>query len=94
MHIDAPLKMLRVCNRRITCSSRSLFLPVVDNVNNDVIINECAEKQFQGKIVSKTSDGKCLLQSKDLLDVLQKVNAIKYENLIEFDLCAGENIFI
>ncbi|CAF4415082.1 unnamed protein product, partial [Rotaria sp. Silwood2] len=48
-----------------------------DNVNNENIIKKCAGKEFEGKINTKTSDNKFILESNDFLQILLETNAIK-----------------
>ena len=52
----------------------NLFLLVKTNVNNDTLVSG---KEFHGKIINKTIDGKFILESKDLLELLIGVNAIR-----------------
>jgi hypothetical protein len=49
---------------------------VVENVNKNSIIDKCASKEFNGKIIAKTSN-KFILESDDFLKLLLEINAIK-----------------
>ena len=46
-------------------------------MSTDRIVDNCAGKNFNGKISNKTSDGKFILESDDLLKLLLETNAIK-----------------
>ncbi len=46
-------------------------------MKNETIVNKCENKQFNGKILTKTSDGKFILESDELLNALVEINAIK-----------------
>jgi hypothetical protein len=54
-----------------------LIFSVIENVQNESIIRKCEQKQFNGKILEKTSDGKFILESDELLKGLLEINAIK-----------------
>jgi hypothetical protein len=53
-----------------------LFL-VVKNISTESFTNKCAGKEFQGKLTSRNSDGKFILESNDFLTILLGTNAIK-----------------
>ncbi|CAF1033127.1 unnamed protein product [Rotaria sordida] len=50
---------------------------ILDNVNINNIIDQCAGKEFNGKIKTKTLDNKFILESDDFLQILLQTNAIK-----------------
>lgn len=60
------------------------FNLVVENVKTQSIVDKCLEKEFNGKIEAKTSDGKFLLESDDLLKLLLEINSIKLVLLIKY----------
>ncbi|CAF4858871.1 unnamed protein product [Rotaria sp. Silwood1] len=55
-------------------------IQILNNVNIEIIINQCAGKEFQGKIKLKTSDNKFILESDDFLQILLQTNAIKLKS--------------
>ena len=46
-------------------------------MNTENVIDKCAGKEFNGKILTKTSDEKFILESDELLNLLLEAKAIK-----------------
>lgn len=74
-------------------SAPSFCFVAVENVDTDTIINQCANKEFEGKIATKTSDGKFFLQSDEWLNLLLKINAIKYVNSNQWNILSKRMFF-
>jgi hypothetical protein len=46
-------------------------------VKTESIVDKCAQKEFNGKIITKGPNGKFILESDDFLKLLLEINAIK-----------------
>ncbi|CAF0807587.1 unnamed protein product [Adineta steineri] len=75
------------------CSSAPYAYPctfknveVVKSVSTDTIIEKCVDKEFKGKIETKNSDGKFLLESEEFIKMLLGINAIKLKSQKSFKL--------
>ncbi|CAF3651175.1 unnamed protein product [Adineta steineri] len=75
------------------CSSAPYAYPctfknveVVKNVSTESIIDKCVAKEFKGKIETKNSDGKFLLESEEFVKMLLGINAIKVKSQKSFKL--------
>ena len=55
----------------------SFYFIVVNETDKEQTISQCEEKDFNGKIITKTSEGKYILECEALFQALVNINAIK-----------------